>query len=291
MKPSRIIGVLALCCASAAWAGGLGQRGDSAPTFSDVPYGPDARQRLDAYVPAEAKSAPVVFMVHGGAWAIGDKAAGRVVTHKVAHWLPQGYIVVSVNYRMLPQAEPLEQARDVARALALAQARAASWGGDRQRFILMGHSAGAHLVALLNAMPSLTEGLGVSPWLGTVLLDSAALDVVQIMQGRHMRLYDRAFGRRPAGWPQASPYHALKQATAPILAVCSTQREDSCPQAERFVDKALSLGSQASMLQQNLSHMDINQTLGQDGPYTGAVDAFLQTLLKPSSLGPAKSGG
>lgn len=291
MSLSRIIGVLALCCASAAWAGGLGKRGDPSPTFHDVAYGPDARQRLDVYAPAEARSAPVIVMVHGGAWSMGDKAAGRVVSRKVAHWLPEGYIVVSVNYRLLPQAEPLEQARDVARALALAQERAASWGGDRQRFILMGHSAGAHLVALVNTLPSVTQGLNLSPWLGSVLLDSAALDVEQIMQGRHMRLYDRAFGRRPSGWTKASPYHAMKQATPPILAVCSTQREDSCPQAERFVDKALSLGSQASMLQQNLSHMDINQTLGQDGAYTEAVDAFLQTLLKPSSLGPAKGGG
>ena len=62
-----------------------------------------------------------------------------------------GIIFVSVDYRMLPQQDALAQADDVARALAFAQSRARSWGGDPGKFILMGHSAGAHLVALLAA--------------------------------------------------------------------------------------------------------------------------------------------
>jgi arylformamidase len=276
--------LLGLVCSSAAFSAG------NIRTITDVDYGPDARQRLDVYAPANAHSAPVIFMVHGGAWMIGDKAAGRVVSHKVDHWVPKGFIVVSSNYRMLPKATPIEQARDVAKALAFAQDQAASWGGDRGQFILMGHSAGAHLVALISTSPSLTQGLGVTPWLGTVLLDSAAFDVVQVMQAKHMRFYDRAFGRQPDDWVLASPYHAMTQATAPILAVCSSQRDTSCPQAGRFVAKAVSLGSQASVLPQDLSHMEINQTLGTDSVYTEAVDAFVQKLVTPS-LRPTKSGG
>ena len=106
-----------------------------------------------------------------------------------------------------------------------------------------------------------------------------------------MRFYDRAFGRNAEGWPPASPYQAMTQATAPVLAVCSSQRQDSCPQADRFAAKAVSLGSRASVLPQDLSHMAINQTLGLPSAYTEAVDAFLQTLLKPSALRPSKSGG
>jgi acetyl esterase/lipase len=262
-------------------------------TWTDVPYGQDARQRLDVYAPDDAKAAPVVFMVHGGAWMVGDKSADNVVKNKVDHWLPRGYIVVSVNYRMLPRATPLEQARDVAQALAMAQERAASWGGDRGKFILMGHSAGAHLVAMIATSPALSQGAGATPVLGTVLLDSAALDVVEIMQGRHLRLYDRAFGSQPDTWTQVSPYHLMSQPTAPILAVCSSERRDACPQAERFVAKAVSLGSRASVLPQALSHNEINKTLGEDSAYTAAVDQFMQTLLTPaaSSLRPAKQGG
>ena len=244
----------------------------------DVAYGNDGEQRFDVYLPPQAKDAPVMFIVHGGGWARGDKAMRTVVENKVKRWVPKRLVVISVNYRMVPKAAPIEQARDVARALAVAQANAASWGGDPAKFILIGHSAGAHLVALLASSPSIATEMGVKKWLGMVLLDSAALDVPHIMQARHFQLYDRAFGRDPAYWKSASPYHVLTQPAAPVLAVCSTRRDDACAQAGRFVDKALSLGMRASVLEQNLSHREINQKLGEDRRYTEEVESFLRTL-------------
>ena len=68
----------------------------------------------------------------------GDKAMSRVVDNKVARWLPKGVAFVSINYRMLPQTDPVAQADDVARALAKAQALAPSWGTDPARFVLIG---------------------------------------------------------------------------------------------------------------------------------------------------------
>lgn len=251
--------------------------------LSDLAYGPHERQRLDIYLPqqATAKPAPVLLMVHGGAWRFGDKAMRRVVENKVTHWLPKGFILVSANYRLLPDARPLEQTRDIARALATVQARAADWGGDPSRVILMGHSAGAHLVALLNADPALAGAAGARPWPGTVALDSAAMDVVQIMESRHPRLYDLAFGDVAADWAAASPARQMTAAAPPLLAVCSLQRKDACPQAEGLRRRAATLGSQVEVLPQDLSHREINEALGQPGGYTAAVDAFLQSLLPP----------
>jgi acetyl esterase/lipase len=150
----------------------------------DVSFGQAERQRFDVYAPDGAKNAPVIFMVHGGAWRFGDKKAAKVVDNKVARWVPKGFIFISANYRMVPEADPLEQARDVARALAMAQSKAATWGGDPSKFILMGHSAGAHLVALLTAAPGEALKEGARPWLGVVCLDSAALDLVAIMEAK-----------------------------------------------------------------------------------------------------------
>jgi arylformamidase len=240
----------------------------------DVAYGRDERQRFDVYSPPQASGAPVIFMVHGGGWATGDKAMRAVIENKVAHWVPRGYVFISTNYRLLPAADPLEQARDVARALAVAQNDAASWGGDRNKFVLMGHSAGAHLIGLLAATPALAP-----QWRGAVLLDSAALNVPDIMQAPHVRLYDRAFGSDPAFWNAVSPLQVLDRARPPILAVCSTQRKQACPQAARFVAKASSLGTQAAVLQKDLSHREMNQQLGADGAYTDAVDRFLGSLF------------
>ena len=258
---------------------GVGTLPQGVKVLRDIPYGNSGKQRMDVYLPRDArKQAPVIFMVHGGGWRTGDKALRAVVENKMARWVPRGFIFVSVNYRLLPEADPLQQAEDVARALATAQAQAASWGGDSSKFILMGHSAGAHLVALLGADPSKAIALGAKPWLGAVLLDSAALDVVQIMEAAHARLYDRAFGAQPTYWRSASPFHRLTASATPMLAVCSTRREDSCRQARNFAARASSLGVQIKVLEQDMSHLEINETLGKPGAYTGAVEAFMGSL-------------
>ena len=244
----------------------------------NVRYGGDIRPRFDVYAPADAKGAPVIFMVHGGGWAYGDKSARGVTENKVKRWVPRGFIVISTNYRMLPKADPLEQAKDVARAIAVAQQRVESWGGDPAKFILMGHSAGAHLVALLNASPSIAGNLPITPWLGVVSIESGALDVVEIMNAPHARLFDRAFGRDTAYWRAVSPMHVLAGATAPMLVVCSVRRPASCARSDRFAEKALASGTRASVLREDLSHADADARLGVDPGYTDAVESFMRTL-------------
>jgi len=244
----------------------------------DVAYGTDPKQRFDVYVPRGARNAPVVLMVHGGAWRIGDKRSRGVVGNKVERWSRAGIVVISVNYRMLPGTDPVEQARDVARALAVAQARLPGWGGDPGKVVLMGHSSGAHLVALLDARPSLATSLGARMWLGAIILDSAALDVVQTMTLPHLRLYSRAFGAERDYWRQASPAHHLAAGAKPMLLVCSSLRRDSCPAATRFAAKAAAVGVRAEVVPVPKSHAAIDAELGAPGEYTEAVEAFLRTL-------------
>lgn len=246
--------------------------------LGDIAYGADPAQRFDVYLPARPEAAPVIFMVHGGAWKWGDKGMDRVVDAKVARWVSRGFILVSTNYRMLPEAAPDLQLQDVARALAVAQDKALSWGGDPQRFVLMGHSAGAHLVALLGAAPRHAGEPGLRPVIGTVALDSAAMDVTAIMSHRHLPLYNAPFGKDPAYWQRMSPIQALAPGAAPLLSVCSTRRDDSCQQAQQFVARASQLGIRAEILREDLSHGDINAQLGQPGAYTSSVERFLSSL-------------
>ncbi|MDP3231084.1 MAG: alpha/beta hydrolase [Acidovorax sp.] len=269
--------------------------------LADVPYGPDRRQRMDVYLPAAPTmpssgspggAAPVLLMVHGGAWSMGDKAHGRVVEEKVARWVARGWVVVSANYRLLPAADVLQQAQDVASALAAVQRNAAQWGGDAARVVLMGHSAGAHLASLVSTAPVYAQQAGVRPWLGTVALDSAALDVPALMQARHAAFYDGVFGADPAFWRAASPAHGLPDAPpgvtapaqpapapVPFLLVCSTLLSDgSCRQSAAMTRRLQAHGGRAEVLPQPLSHGDINARLGLEGDYTRAVKAFLATL-------------
>lgn len=254
----------------------------AAQTLKDQPYGEHPRQRLDVHAPAAVpqggRGAPVLFLVHGGAWALGDKGRPEVWQAKAQRWLARGLAVVSVNYRLVPAVSVQDQVADLRLALLQVRRQAAAWGLDRERIVLVGHSAGAHLLALMAAQQPLDHGADPLPWLGSVLLDSAALDVPAIMDFPHAPLYDRAFGGSRAGWLAASPLHVLAGPGAPALAVCSSLRTDACPAAQRYVEKARSLGSYASLLAQPLSHADINARLGEDNAYTAQVELFLRGL-------------
>jgi acetyl esterase/lipase len=250
---------------------------DGARVQRDLAYGDDPAQALDLYsLPGHAGPRPIIVMVHGGAWAFGDKQYRGVVEAKARHWLPRGVLFVSVNYRMLPEQGVAGQAEDVARALAYVQRHARQWGGDPERITLMGHSAGAHLAALLSADPARAQRFGAQRWSATVALDSAALDVVAIMQRPHLGLYDRAFGTDPESWRQLSPLQQLTRQAVPVLAVCSTQRRDlPCAQAQAYAARARALGVDGVVLPQDLDHGDINKELGAEQNYTAAVDRFI----------------
>jgi len=254
--------------------------------LQDLAYGSHPKQRLDVFQPTNAKPgapAPVLVMVHGGGWCVGDKSLAAVTRNKVDHWVDRGFLFVSVGYRKLPEGlQALQQAADVAKALAFVQAQAPQWGGDPKRVILMGHSAGAHLVSLVNADASLRATAGAQRVLGTISLDSGATNVVTQMR-RTMPLtrsrYDEAFGTQESEWIKASPYHRIDVSASPWLGVCSTRRpDDPCGQAREYAGKSQALGITAKVLPLDLAHGPINRELGLPGFYTTEVDAFMATL-------------
>lgn len=111
-------------------------------------YGPDSRHRLDVYTPPGRfpASAPVVVFFYGGGWAEGDRHLYRFVGAALAR---RGFVIVIPDYRVYPQVRFPAFLEDAARAVHWAQAEAAAFGGDPGKLVLMGHSAGAHLAAML----------------------------------------------------------------------------------------------------------------------------------------------
>ena len=249
----------------------------------DIAYGADPAQTYDLYLPQRIEGAPIFVMVHGGGWSRGDKALWRSVRNKVDCWVGRGYVLASLNYRMLPVTNPVEQADDVAAALAHLQAQGAASGADRSRTLLVGHSSGAHLAALVAADPRIGARAGATPCVATIAIDSAAYDVAAIMGGWHLGLYDRAFGTDPGAWRLASPLHRLEAGLrAPMLAVCSSRRSDSCRQASAFAARAAALGgAQVTVLPVDLTHGELNDLLGAPGAYTDAVLAFNRSIGLP----------
>jgi len=255
------------------------------PDLKDVAYGNGQREKLDVYLPAKGGDAPapVIVMVHGGGWCVGDKAVAGVTENKVARWADRGFVFVSINYPMVNEgSDALAQANHVARAVAYVQAHARAWRGDPGKLILMGHSAGAHLVSLVNADAGIRRANGVAPVLGTVSLDAGAIDVVRQMPKVYPFLkarYREAFGDSEQGWIAASPYHQLDRSAGPWLGVCSTTRQDDpCGQAQAYAEKSTRLGVKASVLPQAMSHGALNKELGLATDYTRQVEAFMAGL-------------
>jgi len=242
-----------------------------------VAYGKDPKQSLDVYTSGQGQDRPILVMVHGGAWKVGDKDSPNVLENKLKHWLPAGYIFVSVNYRMLPELMAYEQALDVAAAVKYIQANANTWGGSAEKIMMMGHSAGAHLVALLSAKPDLVG----KPWRGTIVLDSAVMRVSDTMNSRHLKFYDEAFGADPAYWTKASPADQWTPAAIPMMIVCSSKRPDKpCRGADAFQAQAKKASKDIPVLPVDLTHEDVNKTLGLPGAYTDKVDGFMAGVLR-----------
>lgn len=128
--------------------------------WADIAYLPTGlpKHRLDAYVPRDASSArpqPAVLFVHGGAWQRGDKGIGSSgVYANVGFALAARRVPTFVaSYRLAPEHKHPAQVADVAAAAAWVLRHAGQYGADPQQLWLVGHSAGAHLCALLAAQP------------------------------------------------------------------------------------------------------------------------------------------
>jgi arylformamidase len=244
-------------------------------TFS---YGTDPLQQLDVYLPAPKTNtknlSPMVLMIHGG-WKHGDKSARAIVKNKQQYCAQKGFIFISMNYRLLPNADLFAQRDDLINAIQFVQQHARDWGGNSKNLIVMGHSAGAHLLALVSAAPPPS----LQPWRASIILDSAALDVPALMQAPHMKLYDPAFGQDPQTWLQLSPLQQLTRKAPPMLLVCSSKRKTACSEAQKFSARAQQLQRDSQVLPQDLSHREINKDLGADNSYTAAVDKFIASKL------------
>lgn len=268
--------------------GGAEARINAPAPQQTLAYGSDPLQALNLWVPQDAKPAPLVLFVHGGGWKRGSKsnAVGRAMP---GHMLAQGYAFASIDYRLAPAATVEQQAADVAAALAHLLNRAEALGIDRSRVVLTGHSAGAHLVALVGTDERYLKAAGLSfaDLRGVMPNDGAAYDVASQIAGAGplmKRTYEQAFGTDPARHKALSPLTHAAGPNAPAFLLIHVQREDGVAQNKALANALKRAGTRVevgSFPGEGLrGHAEINRKLGEpDYPATPVMDAWLKKVL------------
>ena len=270
---------------------------DSAPRVTrDLPYAAPAHERntLDIFAPANARNLPVVFWIHGGGWAAGNKSD---VQRKPQAFVDQGFVFVSTNYRLLPSVDMGTLVRDVAKSLGWVHQNIAAHGGDPKRIFVMGHSAGAQLAALLCTDDRLlrAEGVSFSALQGCVPVDGDTFDLPAMIATGELR-------RTLHGQPEPKAGHRVKFGTEaqhrdfsavahvapnkgipPFLIFHITGNPDTTAQAFRLGVVLKSAGIPAKVFgDREATHNSINANLGVPGDTcTKELFAFVASALKP----------
>lgn len=262
----------------------------------DIPYVEKGHERqvLDVYAPKGAKALPVVFWIHGGGWQAGDK---KEVQLKPQAFTDKGFVFVALNYRLLPAVDMGTIVRDVAKAVRWTHDHVAEYGGDPKRLLVMGHSAGAQLAALVCTDDRYlkAEGLGLDIVKGCVPVDGDTFDVPAIIETAEARWrahglppakfgHREKFGNDPAKHKDFSAVtHVGKgKGIPPFLILHVAGHPDVTAQAQRFRNVLKEAGVPVTVFgARETTHTKIDADLGlTDDPSTRAVFAFLDTALK-----------
>ena len=257
---------------------------------TEYAYGSDPLQRLE-FFPAKVASgpSPLVIFVHGGGWKRGDlsNATGQ---YKPMHYPANGYAFATINYRLVPDATVEQAAADVANSIAFLVGKAAELGIDRRRIVLMGHSAGAHLSALVGTDPRYLRAFGLGPGslAGVIPLDGAAYDVpLQMAEGNRImqKTYQQAFGNDLKRQLALSPTEHAAAPNAPSFLILHVERADGTRQSQALAEKLRAAGTAVqinAIAGKGLKgHGEINRSLGDpDYPATTIVDKWLAERFK-----------
>jgi acetyl esterase/lipase len=262
----------------------------------DLPYAEpaDPRQKVDIYSPERAKDRPVVFWIHGGGWQTGDRTMIQV---KPQAFVDKGFVFVSTGYRLLPNVEMGTIFRDIAKSVRWVHEHIAEHGGDPKRILVMGHSAGAQLAALIciDDRYLKAEGLSLAIIKGCVPVDGDTYDVPAIIETVETRLrvhgqpmpqwgHRLKFGNDPALHRDYSAVtHVAKgKGIPPFLILHVADHPDTSAQAERLESVLKEAGIPAKRFAaKETNHTKLNENLGlPDDPSTKALFEFVSEALQ-----------
>jgi acetyl esterase/lipase len=175
----------------------------------------EGKDRLDIYAPDRAKNTPVIIALHGGGLTQGDRSQHAFVGQRFAS---AGYVTVIPSYRLSPAVSHPAHVQDVAAAFAWVKQHINRHGGDPGRILVIGHSAGAYLAALVATDPSYLAAhklstkdiAGAVPVAGFFWVEKTG-----VAPDRPKTVW----GTEEAAWKAASPARYLRRDLPPILLI------------------------------------------------------------------------
>lgn len=282
-------------------AGGSGESGaliecaqDQDGLATTVPYRdlagiePDLLS-VDVHAPADPCGAPVVLWVHGGGFQVGDKS--RQLADKIRLFNDEGWLLVSANYRLTDPDDPSsarfpDHYEDIAAAVGWVYDEIERYGGDPDRIALLGHSAGADIVANVSTNPTYLAGedLALSDIACAGPLDTAGFDKTALgADGDESDLWGAALGNEPEYRTKTSATLVARAGIGipPTIGV-SRGRSERRRIEEGYLETLESLGVQTTLIDaRSLSHAEVNSRIGAPGDdvMTAPLVGFLRDCL------------
>lgn len=271
---------------------------------TSVQYGPRASQLLDVWRPKElpTEPAPVLIFLPGGAWVHGSRLLQGYAL--MSHLAQQGWVCLSIDYRVAPHHPWPAHITDVKTAIAWARANVDKFGGDRNFVAVAGASAGGHLAALAGLTPNdpemqadLPEGSDTSvdaviPIYGRYCWeDRSTVERVRFVDFLERVVVKRKLADHPDVFRKASPIARVHHDAPPFLVVHGTG-DSVIPvaQARAFVERLRAVSRSAvSYVELPGAGHAFDMT---DGARTGsiatAIGLFLNQIHRNRSLIGAK---
>jgi acetyl esterase/lipase len=226
---------------------------EGAQRLESIAYGTHPRQKLDLYIPtgSRAKSKGMVIFGYGGGFKDGNRDEYRFIGQLFASL---GLVTVIYDYRLYPEVQFPTYLEDAALAVRWAYDRAAKYGADKYAMILAGHSAGAHIAAMLATNSVHLEMVGLQPRIFNLVLCLGGAydfwntqtgfispDIAQVMQGAS---------------PQATqPLEFLTPFVLPMLLMHGINDQVlPITQARTFATKAKAIGADVTLLEYSGDH-------------------------------------
>jgi acetyl esterase/lipase len=207
-----------------------------------VSYAEGARGKLDICRPVRAVAAPVVVFFYGGGWRSGYKELYRYVAKALAR---RGYVAVVPDYRIFPEARYPDFIEDGAKAVRWVKDNAQKFGGDPDRLFLSGHSAGAHIAAMLaiDGRWLANVGLVACRDIAGLIGISGPYDFMPVRDETYIEIFGGA------DRPETQPIFHVAPAAPPALLMTGDRDETVDPgNSTRFAARLREVGNHAAVL-------------------------------------------